>query len=278
MKDYERAAEAFRAAISFNPNFPEAHTWLAALLEKHLGDTESAREHRRLARNMRHRKNSTPVSPLAVKASAPSGAPAAPVIAGMPPLAESLIVVTGLPRSGTSLLMQMLSAGGMEILTDELRAADEDNPRGYLEFAPVKNLLKEAQWLFGARGKVVKIVAPLLTALPPDLPCRVILSERDLDEVLASQDRMLVHRNQPVAATPERRQMLREEFLRTLARMKAMLAQGPRTQLLLVEYSATISDPLATAEKLNTFLGGGLDVAKMVAAVDPSLHRNRAVK
>ncbi len=74
--------------------------------------------------------------------------PASSAIAEMPPLAESLIVVTGLPRSGTSLLMQMLAAGGMEILTDESRAADEDNPRGYLEFEPVKNLLKDAQWLF----------------------------------------------------------------------------------------------------------------------------------
>ncbi len=112
--------------------------------------------------------------------------------------------------------------------------------------------------------------------MPTDLPCRVILCERDLDEVLDSQDRMLVHRNQPLAATPERRRLLREEFQRTLGRVKAMLVQRPRTQFLVVEYSATIADPVATAQKLNTFLGGGLDVAKAAAAVDPTLHRNRA--
>ena len=103
------------------------------------------------------------------------------------------------------MLMQMLAAGGMDILSDGLREADEDNPRGYLEFEPVKNLLNDSKWLFEARGKAVKIVAPLLAALPPGLPCRVILSERDLDEVLDSQERMLARRNQPLgrdAGTP----------------------------------------------------------------------------
>jgi hypothetical protein len=100
--------------------------------------------------------------------------------AEMPPIAESLVVVTGLPRSGTSMLMQMLAAGGMRVLSDGLREADEDNPRGYLEFEPVKNLAKDSKWLFEGRGKAVKIVAPLLAALPPGLACRVILSERDL--------------------------------------------------------------------------------------------------
>jgi len=140
----------------------------------------------------------------------------------------------------------------------------------------VKNLLKDSKWLLEGRGKAVKIVAPLLGALPPGLACRVILSERDLDEVLDSQERMLVRRNQPLPATPERRRMLRDEYARTLARLKVMLSRRPGTQLLALEHSKAISDSLATAEKLNKFLGGGLDVAKMAAAVDPALHRNRA--
>jgi hypothetical protein len=194
----------------------------------------------------------------------------------MPPLSESLVIATGLPRSGTSLLMQMLAAGGMEILADGTRAADEDNPRGYLEFEPVKSLRNNSKWLLDARGKTVKIVAPLLTALPPGLPCRVILSERDLDEVIDSQDRMLLRRNQPLATTPERRSMLKDEYRRILERVKAMLARRPRTQLLVVEYGAAISDSTGTAAMLNGFLGGGLDTAKMAAAVEPTLHRNRA--
>jgi hypothetical protein len=186
----------------------------------------------------------------------------------MPPLAESLIVVTGLPRSGTSMLMQMLAAGGLEVLSDGVREADEDNPRGYLEYEPVKNLLADSKWLFEGRGKVIKIVAPLLSALPPGLACRVILSERDLDEVLDSQERMLVRRNRAPAATPERRRMLKDEYARTLERARAMLARRPDTQLLVIDHGNAISDALATAGKVNQFLGGGLDVARMAAAID----------
>jgi hypothetical protein len=199
-----------------------------------------------------------------------------PAVAEMPPLEESLIVVTGLPRSGTSMLMQMLAAGGLGVVSDGMRAADEDNPRGYLEFGPVKNLLKDSKWLFEGRGKAIKIVAPLLAAVPEGLACRVILSERDLDEVLDSQDRMLVRRNQPLDATPERRRMLKDEYARTLGRLKAMLARRPGTQLLVMEHRDVISDPLVSAQKVNEFLGGGLDVGKMAAVIDPALHRNRA--
>ena len=278
-KDYVRAAEAFRAAVSFNPNFPEAHAQLAALLEKHLGDAESAREHRRLARAMRRGRTSRKVRRTAAEsgnthiASLGSGQTAPE----LPPLSESLIVVTGLPRSGTSMLMQMLAAGGLDVLSDHLREPDEDNPRGYLEFAPVKKLLKDSKWLFEARGKVIKIVAPLVTALPPGLACRVILCERDLDEVLDSQDRMLERRNQlHDVTTTRRRQMLKEEFARSVARVKAMLEQRPSTGLLVIEHSDAISDPRATAAKVNNFLGGGFDVAKMAAVIEPALYRNRA--
>jgi tetratricopeptide (TPR) repeat protein len=284
MKEYEQAAEAFRAAISFNPNFPEAHARLADLLEKHLGDIESAREHRRLARSMRSHGTSHPWRrPLAERVESaavfvtPPDTPIMATTAEMPPLSESLVVVTGLPRSGTSLLMQMLAAGGAGILSDDLRAADQDNPRGYLEFDPVKNLLKDSKWLFEARGRVIKIIAPLLVALPPGLACRIILCERDLDEVLDSQERMLLRRNQLPAATPRRRRMLKDEYMRTLVRVKAMLTRRTRSQLLVVEHSTAISDSLVTAERINQFLGGGLDVAKMAAAVEPTLHRNRAV-
>jgi tetratricopeptide (TPR) repeat protein len=272
MEEYARAADAFRAAISFNPNFPEAHSRLADLLVHHLGDAESAREHRELARSMKAQAiRPQPVEP--VESTAPVFA--TPVAA---PLVESLIVVTGLPRSGTSLLMQLLAAGGVSILSDEKRLADEDNPRGYLEYEPVKNLLKDSKWLREARGKAVKIVAPLLMALPPSLPCRVILCERDLDEVLDSQERMLAHRNQTALATPARRRTLKDEYLRTLDRVKTMLAARPDTHTLIVDYHAAISGPLPTAERINHFLGGGLDVTKMVPAVDPALHRNRRIQ
>jgi len=273
MREYERAAEAFRAAISFNPNFPEAHMRLADLLEKHLGDAVSAGEHRILAHRMRSGKG-IPAGPLR-PASAPPDVPFPATAAEMPPLAECLVVVTGLPRSGTSMLMQMLAAGGMTALSDGLRAADEDNPRGYFELEPVKKLLTDAKWLCEARGKAIKIVAPLLAALPPGLACRAILCERDLEEVLDSQERMLVRRNQPAAATPERRRMLKDEYARMLGRVKAMLAGRPGTQLLAIEHRDAISNALAAAGRVNDFLGGGLDVGKMAAAIEPRLYRNR---
>ncbi|HXM45272.1 MAG TPA: tetratricopeptide repeat protein, partial [Bryobacteraceae bacterium] len=278
MQEYARAADAFRAAISFNPNFPEAHVRLAALLEKRLGDAESAREHRRLARLMRSRGTRRParqLKPDRVERAEGSGTQFAANTAEMPPVAESLVVVTGLPRSGTSLLMQMLTAGGMDILSDGLRKADADNPRGYLEFEPVKKLMKDSKWLFEGRGKAVKIVAPLLAALPPGLACRVILCERDLDEVLDSQERMLKSHNRARSAAPQRRRMLTDEYARTLARVRAMLARRAGTQVLAIEHGDAICDAIATAGRLNEFLGGGLDVAKMAAAVDPTLHRRR---
>jgi tetratricopeptide (TPR) repeat protein len=271
LKEYERAAEAFSAALSFNPNFPEAHVRLAALLGNHLGDAESARDHRRLARRMRRDR------PAVDQPVETAGSPSREVTvesAGMPALEESLVIVTGLPRSGTSILMQMLAAGGMPVVSDGVREADDDNPRGYLEFERVKNLLHESNWLLEHKGCAIKIVAPLLAALPRGLACRVILSDRDLDEVLDSQERMLARRNRP-ASTAERRRMLKEEYVRTLARVEAMLMRRAATQLMIVKHSHSISDPLGTAEKLNRFLGGGLEVEKMAAAVDPALHRNR---
>ena len=280
MKEFDRAAAAFGAAISFNPNFPEAHIRLAALLEKRLGDPEAAREHRLLAQRMRRRKQTkrTPISAaerVEQAITVPTNS-AQTENSSIAPLNESLVVVTGLPRSGTSMFMQMLAAGGMNILTDGLREPDEDNPRGYLEFEPVKNLLKDSKWLLEGRGKAVKIVAPLLSALPPGLPCRIIFTERDLDEVLDSQERMLIRRKQDIVTTPERRQLLKNEYARTTVRVKAMLARRPGTQVLSVGYRDAVADAAAVAEKLNVFLDGGLDIEKMAASVDPSLHRNRA--
>jgi hypothetical protein len=179
------------------------------------------------------------------------------------------------------MLLQMLAAGGIEVLSDGSRKADEDNPRGYLEYEPVKSLAtknqaNDSKWLFEARGRAVKIVVPLLDALPPDLACRVILAERDLEEVLDSQELMLVRGNHRVPASPERRRMLRDEYSRMLGRARAMLTGRPGTQLLRIDHRMAISNPHLTAGKINKFLGGGLDVRAMSAAIDPALHRNRA--
>ena len=269
MKEYKKAADALRAAIALNPNFPRAHLRLAGLLEKHLGDAAAAREHRTLARTMRRGGHPSMIdAPVADESELPPGETDGPPTAS---LAESLIVVSGLPRSGTSLLMQMLAAGGMEVVTDRERAPDENNPRGYLEFERVRSLRRDARWLTEMRGKAIKIVAPLIDALPPGLPCRVLWAERDPDEVLESQERMLGRQD-----APERRRLLKSEYARASARAKAMLAQRPATELLDIEYADALAEPEATAERISRFLGGELNVPNMAAVVDPALHRSRS--
>ena len=266
-KEYPRAAEAFRAAISLNPHFPEAHARLADLLEKQLGDSNSAREHRRWARQMIRPTAKLPVHlqsaeiPLEAETGETGDPPGA---AEPPPVKECVIVVTGLPRSGTSMIMQMLAAGGVPVCSDGLRTPDEDNPRGYFEYEPVKHLLRDNRWFFDARGRAVKIVAPLLAGLPADVPCRVILCRRDLDDVLDSQQRMLERRGEKTVA---RRSTLKNEYARLLARARAMLAKRSCTQVLTVGHSEALADPLSAAEKLNRFLGGELDVSKMASPV-----------
>jgi len=175
MGKYERARDAFQTALSLNPNYPQAHLRLAYLLKRRLGDPAQAAEHFRLYRESRAARHTV------ANAAAPAAAPAAPPADPQPALAPALspdevVIVSGLPRSGTSMLMQMLVAGGLTPLTDGAREADEDNPLGYLEYETVKQIARHRDWLAGARGKVVKIVAPLLSYVPEDTPCRVVSS------------------------------------------------------------------------------------------------------
>lgn len=185
----------------------------------------------------------------------------------------SIIVVSGLPRSGTSLIMQMLAAGGVPLVTDGQRSADEDNPRGYFEDERVKRLQQGAEWLAEARGRAVKIISQLLFSLPPGETYRIILMRRNLDEILASQAAML-ERSGRAGADP---QAIRKAFAAHLTRLEAWLPQQPHLTALSLEYAATIGDPQAAAARIAEFLQRPLDVTAMAAAVDPALYRNRGV-
>jgi len=187
-----------------------------------------------------------------------------------------IVVVSGLPRSGTSLLMQMLQAGGLEILTDAHRAPDDHNPKGYLELEAVKDLDKGVQpaWLPGARGKAVKVVSPLLRGLPDGYDYRVILVQRHLDEVIASQNRMLADRGAPQAeAQNERTKAL---YLGHHEATLQLLHASRYFTTLLVDYHQTLARPEDTARRINRFLGGRLDERRMAAAADPALWRHRS--
>jgi hypothetical protein len=182
-------------------------------------------------------------------------------------------VVSGLPRSGTSMMMRMLDAGGLPALTDELRAADEDNPRGYYEYEPVKQTKQDPSWVPNAVGKVVKMVHLLLLDLPGDYEYRVVFMRRHLTEVIASQDVMLARKGKAGPALPPDKLMAM--FEQQIGKVRAHLEAQPNFRYLDVSYNEMLAEPEPRVAALNDFLGGGLDTAAMLAVVDPQLYRQR---
>lgn len=187
-----------------------------------------------------------------------------------------IVVVSGLPRSGTSMMMKMLAAGGVPTVVDGIRAADVDNPNGYFEFEPVKDLDKrgaDVRWLAEARGQAVKIISFLVTWLPEDHNYDLILMQRELDEVLASQQRMLTRLGTSDAAAAA---ATRATFASHLAQLDRFLAARDCFRVLRVPYREAIEQPEATAARVAAFLGRRMDARAMAAAVDRTLYRNRA--
>jgi len=190
------------------------------------------------------------------------------------PGGEAVIIVSGLPRSGTSMMMRMLEAGGVAIMTDGERTADEDNPKGYFEVERVKELEKESDksYIREGRGKALKVISFLIKDLPDDNRYRIIFMRRDLDEVLASQAKMHARRGSEDAPDAE---AIKESFRNDIARVRVMARKKPHFELMEVHYKETIEDPRTVAREVNAFLGGTLDEEAMAGAVDPSLYRNR---
>jgi hypothetical protein len=184
-----------------------------------------------------------------------------------------IIVVSGLPRSGTSLMMKMLAAGGVELLTDGLRAADEDNPDGYFELEAVKKTKSDPAWLERAPGRAVKVISELLDDLPDRMPYRVIFMRRRIEEVLASQRQMLERLRGEARAEDDAE--LRRLYLLHLEETMAKLDRRPELRALYVSYNRLIEAPRAHAERIAAFLDRGLDLPAMERAVDPRLYRKR---
>lgn len=188
--------------------------------------------------------------------------------------AEFITVVSGLPRSGTSMMMKMLEAGGIPPITDELRSADEDNPKGYYEFERVKQMDKgDIDWVPTAKGKVVKVISALLKYLPGDQPYRVVFVRRNMPEILASQRKMLIRRGEdPNKMDDEQMAMLFEKHVK---QVEAWLAAQPNIRTLYVHYSDVLANPQPQIATINDFLGGTLNTGRMAEVVDPELYRNR---
>lgn len=189
--------------------------------------------------------------------------------------AGSIAVVSGLPRSGTSMMMKMLEAGGLPILTDHVRRADADNPKGYYEFEPVKRTAEDPAWVEKARGKAVKMVSMLLYDLPPNYAYKVLFMRRDLGEILASQKAMLIRSGKDPAQGPRDEEM-RARFEKHLDEVQTWLKEQSNFRVLEVSYNAVLADPSAQAKAVQGFLGGGLDAAAMQDVVAPRLYRQRA--
>ncbi len=186
---------------------------------------------------------------------------------------ESVIIVSGLPRSGTSMMMQMIDKGGVPALIDEIRVADDDNPKGYYEFEPVKKTKEDASWVNDAPGKVVKMVHLLLLDLPDGFNYRVVFMRRELDEVIKSQNIMLERSQKGGGDISE--DMLKKIFLQQIEKVYNFVESKPNFEMLEMSYNNLLKEPAPAIASINEFLGGQLNTDAMHAVVDPSLYRNR---
>lgn len=186
---------------------------------------------------------------------------------------KPVIVVSGVPRSGTSLVMQMLATGGVDIATDNIRKADRDNPKGYFEVEKVKKLKNDAGWLNDVRGKAIKIVSPLLYHIPSILRYKVIFVQRNMQEILDSQNKMYQRLQK---STPDIEDaVLAEKFNLHLQKISDWIRKKNNIECLYVQYREIVSDPIGQAQKIQEFLNLPLNIEAMANVVDASLYRNR---
>lgn len=184
---------------------------------------------------------------------------------------SDIIIVSGLPRSGTSLMMQMLERGGIGIVTDNIRTPDTDNPRGYYEYELVKKIEGDASWLPATRGKAFKMVSQLLYHLPATETYRIIFMERNFDEMLLSQEKMLQRLGRPAAP----REAMKAAYATHLERLHEWIERQTNISILRVGYAALIDQPQDHARRVSEFLAEMVDANAMAQTVDPSLYRNR---
>ena len=186
---------------------------------------------------------------------------------------DFITIVSGLPRSGTSMMMQMLEAGGLGIVTDNIRKPDEDNPRGYYEFERVKKIKEDKSWLDECRGKAVKMVSMLLYDLPLDKKYKIIFMKREMEEMLASQRVMLERLGQKGGDVSD--EEMGKKFEKHLRQVEEWLAKQENIDVLYVKYNDVLNDSQKYAEMVSKFLGRNLNVEKMANVIERSLYRQR---
>ena len=305
---FEQAVESYDKAIHLNPNFVEAHKRLETIFSTKLVDIHLAAHHRRSAAELEENQaeyleevETIVLNPVqsdefekilprleageSAKFSRCLGQPKrleTNIENSQEPIGTSevseasekpeIVVVTGLPRSGTSMMMQMLVGGGIEAFTDETRKADDSNPKGYYESERAKKLPYENNWLGECEGKVIKVVAPLVTYLPRGFNYKLILMARDLDEIVNSQRVMLEDLN--LRGGDLTSQQFKGIFAEQISSLGILLKLNeiPYCE---IGYHDTIKDPVSSVKKICDFLQADLSPEEMVAVVDPALYRQK---
>ncbi len=184
-------------------------------------------------------------------------------------LKDTLVIVSGIPRSGTSLLMQMLNNGGMEILADDIRKPDESNPKGYLELEAIKKLAQDNSCLKNQTGKAVKVISHLLKYLPEEQKYKIIFMNRDMNEIIKSQQKML-NKNEKKYSKE-----LIKAFLKELKHVKQWVKEQPHKEMINLHYKKIIKHPMKAIDKIIQFLGIPLDKEAMRDSIDPRLYRSK---
>lgn len=187
---------------------------------------------------------------------------------------DYVTVVSGLPRSGTSMMMRMLDEAGVPAVSDRLRTADDDNPGGYYEFEPVKELPTNKSWVAGARGHAVKVIYKLVYELPQDVDYRIVFMARHIEEVLASQSRMLARSG--ITVPDGDNDLFRTLFTKDLAAFKGWVKTQPNIRIAYIDYRRVLDDTRAVGKDIAEFLERDLDLDAFSAVVDPELYRNRS--
>lgn len=190
-----------------------------------------------------------------------------------PPASDRIVIVSGLPRSGTSMMMRMLADGGMPVCTDNIRKANEDNPDGYFELEKIKRLDKDTSWLKNERGRAIKAISTLLPMLPADIHYDVIFMQRHMMEILASQQKMLRNRGVTDDQIPDA--VMATKYRAYLAATYRWLEKQPHFNVLYVHYNKVLQDPWHQSQRVNAFLDNRLAVEEMVHTVDSRLYRRR---
>jgi tetratricopeptide (TPR) repeat protein len=275
--DEDRAVACLRTALQQAPAFPAAHDELARILRRRRDFGQAAlhmAEASQLRKQAQERRSAKPVAASAPPPQ-PHSVPAFERTAAAPiDRARVITIVTGLPRSGTSMMMQLLAAAGIPPYNDHQREADPDNPRGYFEHEDATRLRQDASWIPAARGQAVKIVAQLLPYLPAGEEYRIVFMHRALDEVVGSQRAMLARLARAGARLND--SVLARTYTRQLVQVQTWLQSRPEIPVLPVSYNGALGDPAATAARLARFLGQPFNESAVALAVDPSLRRQKS--